>query len=174
MTPEFAPDTNPAQWSQDAVSLAGLPSSCAQPTLLFYIHSACAHHIGQICQSTPADRSDAAILAFFEPYYSRLPNYDSSDPDCQAVAVLATNWVSDEFAGYGSYSNFQVGLQEADRDLAVMQEGMPERGVWFAGEHTAPFIATGTVTGAYWSGESVADRIAKSYDLLHKDKSSDI
>lgn len=28
-----------------------------------------------------------------------------------------------------------------------------------AGEHTAPFVALGTVTGAYWSGEGVARRI---------------
>lgn len=35
----------------------------------------------------------------------------------------------------------------------------------FAGEHTAPFVALGTVTGAYWSGESVAQRIANAYGM---------
>jgi hypothetical protein len=40
-----------------------------------------------------------------------------------------------------------------------MREGMPERGIWIAGEHTAPFVALGTATGAYWSGEKVALRI---------------
>lgn len=44
-----------------------------------------------------------------------------------------------------------------------MREGMPERGLWLAGEHTAPFVALGTVTGAYWSGESVGRRIAEAY-----------
>jgi hypothetical protein len=44
-----------------------------------------------------------------------------------------------------------------------MREGLPSRGLWFAGEHTAPFVALGTVTGAYWSGESVGQRIAKAY-----------
>lgn len=40
-----------------------------------------------------------------------------------------------------------------------MRKGMPEKGVWIAGEHTAPFVALGTATGAYWSGEKVALRI---------------
>lgn len=36
-----------------------------------------------------------------------------------------------------------------------------ERGVWFAGEHTAPFVGLGTTSGAYWSGEAVAGRICE-------------
>ena len=40
---------------------------------------------------------------------------------------------------------------------------MPERGVWLAGEHTAPFVALGTVTGAWWSGEGVGRRIVAAY-----------
>jgi len=46
-----------------------------------------------------------------------------------------------------------------------MRKGVPERGVWIAGEHTAPFVALGTVTGAWWAGEGVAGRIAKAYEL---------
>lgn len=42
---------------------------------------------------------------------------------------------------------------------------MPDRGVWLAGEHTAPFVALGTVTGAYWAGEGVARRIGRAYGL---------
>lgn len=43
-----------------------------------------------------------------------------------------------------------------------MREGMGvERGVWFAGEHTAPFVGLGTTSGAYWSGEAVAGRICE-------------
>lgn len=38
--------------------------------------------------------------------------------------------------------------------------------MWFAGEHTAPFIALGTTTGAYWSGEGVARRIVRAYQAL--------
>jgi hypothetical protein len=42
-----------------------------------------------------------------------------------------------------------------------MRQGVPAEGVWLAGEHTAPFVALGTVTGAYWSGEHVAKRIVQ-------------
>lgn len=31
--------------------------------------------------------------------------------------------------------------------------------MWFAGEHTAPFVALGTTTGAYWSGERAAGMV---------------
>lgn len=44
-----------------------------------------------------------------------------------------------------------------------MRAGVPERRVWLAGEHTAPFVALGTVTGAYWAGEGVARRIIGLY-----------
>lgn len=71
--------------------------------------------------------------------------------------------MNDDLAGNGSYSNFQIGLQEGDEDIEVMREGLPERSLWFAGEHTAPFVALGTTTGAYWSGEGVAMRIAEAY-----------
>ena len=54
---------------------------------------------------------------------------------------------------------------QLDRDIEALREGCPERGVWFAGEHTAPFVALGTVTGAYWSGEGVAKRVAEVYGL---------
>lgn len=50
-----------------------------------------------------------------------------------------------------------------------MREGLPGKGIWFAGEHTAPFVALGTVTGAYWSGESVAKRIAEAYCIAAAD-----
>lgn len=49
-----------------------------------------------------------------------------------------------------------------------MRKGVPERGLWFAGEHTAPFVALGTVTGAYWAGEGVARRIAKAWSSHRK------
>lgn len=66
-------------------------------------------------------------------------------------------------AGNGSYSNFCTGLERGDVDIEVLREGLPDRGVWVAGEHTSPFVALGTVTGAWWSGEAVGQRIAKVY-----------
>jgi len=54
---------------------------------------------------------------------------------------------------------------ELDKDIEALRAGMPDRGVWLAGEHTAPFVALGTVTGAWWSGEGVAMRIAAAYGV---------
>lgn len=50
-----------------------------------------------------------------------------------------------------------------DEDIEALRAGMPDRGVWLAGEHTAPFVALGTVTGAWWSGEAVGRRIVDAY-----------
>ena len=85
--------------------------------------------------------------------------------------MLVTNWQNDELAGFGSYTTFQAsdpardGEVQLDKDIEALREGCPERGIWFAGEHTARFVALGTVTGAYWSGEVVAKRIAEAYGL---------
>jgi hypothetical protein len=148
------------------MNLAALPGKTAHPTLLFYIYGPCAKHIASLASSTNTTTTDQSrdrlLTSFFEPYISRLPNYNPSSPACQPSGVLATAWANDEFAGYGSYANFQVGLEEGDEDIEVMRKGMPERGVWFAGEHTAPFVALGTSTGAYWSGEGVARRIVEA------------
>jgi hypothetical protein len=38
-------------------------------------------------------------------------------------------------------------------------------GLWFAGEHTAPFLHMGTATGAYVAGEEVAKRICDIYGM---------
>jgi hypothetical protein len=78
-----------------------------------------------------------------------------------------TTWQADRFAGNGSYCNFQVGLERGDEDIQVMRAagGLTTQGLWLAGEHTAPFIALGTTTGAWWSGEGVARRICNAYGL---------
>ncbi|KAL8661720.1 MAG: hypothetical protein Q9202_005342 [Teloschistes flavicans] len=50
-----------------------------------------------------------------------------------------------------------------DDSIRSLRHGAPERRLWFAGEATSPFVALGTVTGAWWSGEGVAGRIAAVY-----------
>ncbi|CAK4030581.1 flavin containing amine oxidase like [Lecanosticta acicola] len=169
LQPTYARTTNPRQWMQELVNFSALtPASCAHPTLLFYIHGPQSEAIGSLLlqpDEEDSDSSDSKLKQFFEPYYSLLPNYSRANPACTPRAVLATGWAVDTFAGYGSYANFQVGLQRGDEDVAVMREGLPERGVWLAGEHTAPFVALGTSTGAYWSGEAVGRRIVEAYGL---------
>ena len=173
LPPTYASDQNPERWTTECVSLASLPGSCAHPTLLFYFHGPCAQHVTSLIQGLdPASEEYSSRLdAFFHPYYSRLPGHSSSSPDCKPSGIVATNWQNDELAGFGSYTTFQAsdpakdGEVQLDKDIEALREGCPERGIWFAGEHTAPFVALGTVTGAYWSGEAVAKRVAEAYRL---------
>lgn len=112
------------------------------------------------------------MINFFKPYFSLLPNYDPNSQDCKPVCCLPTNWVLDEFAGNGSYTTFRTGLEEGDKDIEIMRAGLPERSLWFAGEHTAPFVALGTVTGAYWSGEAVGKSIGEAYQMTDRSNGS--
>ena len=163
LTPAYAVLTNPQQWTQVCVNLASLPSASAHPTLLFYMFGPCSQHIARIVSTTPFEELDETLFAFFKPYISRVPNYSVDNPDCKPSSILATAWANDKYAGCGSYSNFQIGLEEADKDIECMREGLPERHVWFAGEHTAPFSGLGTVTGAYLAGERVANRVIEKW-----------
>ena len=167
---------NPHSWNIELASLASvLPKQTRHPTLLFYTHGPCAAHITNLIQSMEPTSSKyySRLNEFFKPYYSRLPNYHAESKACTPIGILATDWSHDRLAGYGSYTNFQISHPtredeheiELDKDIEVLREGMPERAIWLAGEHTAPFVALGTVTGAYWSGEAVARRIAEAYGL---------
>ncbi|KAK0659586.1 Lysine-specific histone demethylase 1-like protein 3 [Lasiodiplodia hormozganensis] len=186
--PLYAHDTNPAGWSQECVNMAALPGSTAYPTLLFYTFGPTSQHIASILKegseketnssssssssttTTPPSISPPPnspthhkLLSFFAPYYTRLPGFDAANPHHQPSAVLATGWTNDELAGYGSYCNFPVGLERGAADVEAMRRGVPDRRVWLAGEHTASFLALGTVTGAYWSGEGVGRAVAWAY-----------
>lgn len=167
--PTYAHATNPSEWAQEAMNLAALPAPTAHPTLLFYTYGHTSLHLASLLKQYPSPVSDpvaqALLATFFHPYFSRLPNYDASNSSHQPSSILATAWANDELAGYGSYANFQVGLERGAEDVEVMRKGVPERGVWLAGEHTAPFVALGTVTGAWWAGEGVARRIVRAYGL---------
>jgi hypothetical protein len=166
LSPNYATDSNPKKWNQEVVELASLGPLVSHPTLLFYIYGDESVYLTETVGKlqTTLDK-DNYLYNFFQPYYSRLPHYDEASPDCKPVACLATDWLHDDLAGNGSYCNFQVGLKEGDEDIRIMREGLPEAGLWLAGEHTAPFVALGTATGAYWSGESVGRRIAEVYGL---------
>ncbi|KAI9670011.1 MAG: hypothetical protein M1831_007047 [Alyxoria varia] len=186
-SPTYAPNTNPHRWPQHAVNLAAIPSPDSQPTLQFFIFGDCASHIARLVSDTssvPAeastashasisttttdavgtneethDRTTEALIEFFEPYFSRLPGYNRDSLSCRPTAALATAWAADEYAGHGSYTNWTVGCEHGDKDVERVRRGVPERGLWFAGEHTAPFEGLGTVTGAWWAGDGVAKRI---------------
>ncbi|KAJ5960478.1 uncharacterized protein N7479_007628 [Penicillium vulpinum] len=170
LKPSYA--THPAhiEWNQEFISLASLPEPHAHPTLLFYTYGESgAEIINRISQHAPSSPEyRESLIETLHPFYSRLPGYSAENPDCVPVALLATQWQKDEFAGNGSYCNFQVGLEEADKDIEVLRSGDgigPVRGLWFAGEHTAPFVALGTTTGAFWSGERVAEVICRGFGM---------
>lgn len=165
LPPTYAPN-NPARWGQEIVNLATLPGSCAQPTLLFYIFGEQSRaQSAALAKLDSESKREQYLLDFYKPYYSLLPNYAEADSSCQPSNIYATDWLKDDLAGNGSYSNFQTGLEEGDEDIIAMREGVPDRGLWFAGEHTSPFVALGTVTGAYWSGEFIGKKITAAYGL---------
>ena len=163
LAPKYAMDLNPQRWTHEVVELASLTPATSQPTLLFYIYGAESQQVTSAVQGLSPKEKHGFLCTFFEPYYSRLPHFDQDDPKCRPTGSFTTDWLHDDLAGNGSYSNFQVGLTEGDKDIRAMRDGVPQEGIWLAGEHTAPFVALGTVTGAYWSGESVGRRIAEAY-----------
>jgi len=173
ISPSYTKATNPHRWNQEVVDLATLPGHCAHPTLLFYLYGdQSVSFASKLSTMTTQKERDEYLKTFLKPYYSLLPHFDEELRDCTPVQCLATTWISDDLAGNGSYTTLRTGVQEADKDIEIMREGLPGRSIWFAGEHTAPFVALGTVTGAYWSGEAVADRIASSYGLEVLDRKS--
>ncbi|KAL4796941.1 flavin-containing amine oxidase [Aspergillus venezuelensis] len=162
---------NPEGWYVELLALTSpLFGHEARPTLLFTIYGPCAEYVtSKTAILHPTSQEYFEFLDnFFQPYYSLLPNYNPDNSCCRPNAVLASNWHNDELAGYGSYMNFQTshlptegGAVSLEDDLRALRHGMPERNIWIAGEHAAPFVALGTLTGAYWSGESVAVRMLR-------------
>ncbi|KAI4269056.1 MAG: hypothetical protein L6R38_007622, partial [Xanthoria sp. 2 TBL-2021] len=131
----LAPSYTPHHWAVECTFLSSLPAPHSHPTLLFYMHGSLATHITTLASKLDPTTSQylIALSDFFKPYYSLLPNYDPRSPSCSPSHALATNWQNDEFAGWGSYSNFQisdpevVGKVELDKDIEALREGAPER-----------------------------------------------
>ena len=142
------------------MSFNAFPKPYRRNILLFYTFGDCSTHITTSIHGLEGSARAKVLQDFFEPYYARLPNYDARSN--APLRFLATEWSKDEFAGYGSYCNFQVGMTDAAGDVEAIRHGMPEQHIYFAGEHTAPFDGLGTVAGAYNSGEKVAHRIVES------------
>ncbi|TGZ82332.1 amine oxidase [Ascodesmis nigricans] len=166
LSPSYSP-LNPSQTHMCCFSLHQLPGTYSQPTLLFYVFGDTSKYLTS-SSFLPANATEKERVEryreFFRPYYSRLAGYDGEDPRHEPDKVLATRWCRDEWAGFGSYSNFQVGLREGGRDIEVLREGAEERRVWFAGEHTAPVLGLGSVSGAWWSGEGVGKMVEKWWE----------
>ncbi|KAL8711893.1 MAG: hypothetical protein Q9220_003837 [cf. Caloplaca sp. 1 TL-2023] len=162
LSPSYATETNPQRWRLECVSFHAFPEPYQRNILLFYTFGDCSTYITSSIRGLRGRARDQWLQGFFEPYYSRLPGYTST---CTPLRMLATEWCNEDFAGNGSYSNFQVGMKDAADDVKAIRYGMPKEHIYFAGEHTAPFDGLGTVAGAYNSGEEVARRIIESQQV---------
>jgi len=178
LTPKYLPTGQPP-FSLEIVTLSNPDTfqKQARPVIFVQTYGDCAAYIISLVRHH--DRCSPeyiAILAdFFKPYLALLPHYDESNSACSPTAAIATAWLDDEFSGFGSYTNFKtsdskLGEVVLDEGVRAMRKGEPERGLWFAGEHVAPFVALGTTTGAYWSGECAAMRIAAAHDQANGEK----
>lgn len=183
LAPKYANETNPHHHNVGSISLSQLENGCGHPTLLFYLYDEQARIISHdLSTKANEEEKEQYLIDYFMPYISKLPGYSTADQKCQPVSAYFTDWLADDLAGNGSYSNFMIpkqdgpgqvhGKQALDKSVEIIRDGLPEVGMWFAGEHTAPFAGLGTVTGAYISGEAVADRIGKLHgvgvDVTHE------
>ncbi|KFA71442.1 hypothetical protein S40288_04314 [Stachybotrys chartarum IBT 40288] len=164
LRPSYATDTNPEGWPQEIWDLSSFEAPNKHPTILFYTYGDCSRYIVESIHNLSADAEFRFLDHFFQPYYSRLPGYDKTSQACKPKAILATKWLKDDLNGNASYCNFQVGVEEADKNVLAFREGCPERRLWFCGEHAAPFEECGTVAGAYLSGEAAGKKILEIYD----------
>jgi hypothetical protein len=133
--------------------------------MIFYLYGPCSTHITTLAHKKSDEEYYQLLDDFFKPYYSLLPHFSAENPNCKPKTILSTEWQNDEFSGFGSYCNFQIGMEDADGDVKAIRYGVPDRRLWFAGEHTAPFEELGNVSGAYLSGEGVALRILEVYGI---------
>ncbi|KAH7355104.1 hypothetical protein BKA65DRAFT_497666 [Rhexocercosporidium sp. MPI-PUGE-AT-0058] len=167
LSPSYSLSTNPQRFPIECWNLASFTPPNAHPTLIFYLYGSCSAYITTLVHGLPECEHHALLSAFFMPYISLLPNYSAENPECDIKAILSTEWQKDELSGFGSYCNFQVGAVDASGDVEAMRRGVPERRLWFAGEHCAPFDECGTVAGAYLSGEAVGIRMLEGYGITN-------
>ncbi|CAO1604784.1 hypothetical protein XANCAGTX0491_008324 [Xanthoria calcicola] len=167
LRPTYATDTNPAEWRQEIISFSGLPEPFSQPIIMFFAYGQWGRHITGLVRGMAQDCQEYHRILddTFRPYYSKLPNYDPASHACKPLGFMSTDWQGDKFAGFGSFTNLPIGSGDCLQHFEALREGMGEtRGVWFAGEHTSPPGGLGTVTGAYWSGEQVAKKVARRWN----------
>ncbi|KAK9477696.1 hypothetical protein V1514DRAFT_295665 [Lipomyces japonicus] len=150
--PEYA---STEKWPMTAISIAHLPEPYAQNVLLFYLY-------GDMSIAFLNLRTDNEKINFFQPFYSRIPGFDKTNKLHSPNAVLSTSWSQDQFAGFGSYSNFQIGLTDGENDIDTLRAGFPEQRVWLAGEHCTTPSLLATIGGAYESGQHAAELVVGS------------
>ncbi|KAL2871202.1 flavin monoamine oxidase family protein [Aspergillus lucknowensis] len=175
LSPNYALHTNPAKWRTEIICFSGAPGKYSQPVIMFFVYGQWGRHITGLIRGMKQDSDEyyRILDKHFRPYYSRMPNYRPASLDCKPLQYLSTDWQNDAFAGYGSFTNQPVMSGDCTEHFRVLREGIgKDQGIWFAGEHTSPPGGLGTVTGAYWSGEEVAKRVAQRHHRCLKDMES--
>lgn len=168
LQPDYASKTNRAKWRQEIISMSGLPGKFAQPVIMFFVYGQWGRHVTGLVRGMPQESVEyfKVLKENFEPYYSKLPNYQAASADCRPLDIMLTDWQGDKYAGYGSFTNQPLHSGDGDQNFEALTEGMgTDRGIWFAGEHTSPPGGLGTVTGAYWSGERVAKQVSRRHGI---------
>ncbi|KAK9459879.1 uncharacterized protein V1516DRAFT_626984 [Lipomyces oligophaga] len=154
------------QGPKSAVSLAHFPEKYCQNVLLWYLY-------GDEGQKVMA-MDDDEVQKYFQPYLEKIERdskYDNNYDDGYASGVagsehiVMTKWGQDPLAGFGSYTMFPVGLENGLDDLKVLAKGVPDRRIWFAGEHCARILELATVGGAYESGLRAGQDVLSHIDL---------
>ncbi|KAH8882317.1 FAD/NAD(P)-binding domain-containing protein [Thozetella sp. PMI_491] len=163
LAPGYAPAQNPERWPMEAWDVSAFRPPNDRPALLFYMYGDCSKHVVNLVHGKAPEEKTRLLVEFLRPYFSLLPGYDATDARCAPTAAVVTEWLQDEWSGYASYCNFQVGIDQAVQDVLAIRQGSPDRRLWFCGEHTAQFEECGTVAGAYLSGQAVGERIVKLY-----------
>ncbi|KAK9471545.1 uncharacterized protein V1510DRAFT_184793 [Dipodascopsis tothii] len=155
LSPSYASRTNPKRWPMTVTSLAHLPEPYSQPVLLWYL-------FGELSVTVLSLASDEERIEFFRPYFERIPGYKAK---YFPTDIVVSNWLNDEWAGNGSYTNFPIGLIDGFDDLQVLRDGVEHRKLWLAGEHCGSDLGLATVAGAYQSGTNAAEKVLDSLQL---------
>ena len=124
----FLPDDDASQPLIELISLASFPVN-REPVLLCYSAANVAEMLARKWHEEGAD----GIKSYFLPFIAKLPGYT---PDCQIEDVCSTQWLTDEFS-LGSYSFSPKGAEDTISDCDAFARGVPERNLFFAGEHCA-------------------------------------
>jgi hypothetical protein len=126
----------------------------------------------------PTSTAYMLLLRYFSPYLTRLaPCVSSSPPPPSSpypfprpTSILLTHFSASALSGYGSYTNFQIGLTCGLARVNALRDGWEAGRVWIAGEHCGEVVGLGSVTGAWWGGEKAArdvESFLRRQDELH-------
>ncbi|KAI0426268.1 hypothetical protein F5Y09DRAFT_334304 [Xylaria sp. FL1042] len=105
------------------------------PTLLFYLYGDRSWYIINSVYGKTREERHHFLREGFHPYYSRLPGFHAEEQACHPKAILAAEWLRDDLCGNGSYFNFQVGIEDTDKEVLALREGCAGRRLWFCKGH---------------------------------------